>query len=291
MFLRLQGYERPGDLVTALSLLGRPGARPLAGGTAAVGPADRETGLLVDLSGLPLRFLRVEEGAVIVGAMTPLEQLLRAPELFLTCGGVLCRAVERTGPPTMLVRATLGGALARPDRAGELIAALLVLDATVELVRLGTIDRGGGQDEGTGLVRQAVRLADFLGQPRSGALIEQVYIPVAPVAAGMERVARTPRDVPAVAVAATLRVIDGHCFDVRVAATGLHTGPARLRAAESALEGAPTSPEAVELAALAAQAEVDPPSDFRGGSDYRRHLAGVLTRRALASALWPDGRM
>lgn len=282
MFLHLQGYERPGDLVTALSMLRRPGARLLAGGTAAVGPVDRETATLVDLSGLPLQFIQSDEGAVRVGAMTPLEQLLRAPELFLAGGGVLCRAVERTGPPTMLVRATLGGALARPERAGELIAALLVLDATVGLVRL----------HDGGVLREEVPLADFLGQPLAGALIESVRIPAAPVAAGMERVARTPRDLPVVAVAAALRVVDGRCVGVRLAATGLKAGlPVRLRAAESALEGAPPSPEAVELAALVAQAEVEPPGDFRGGSDYRRHLAGVLTRRTLAAALWPDGRM
>lgn len=283
MFLRLQTYERPGDLVEALRLLARPGYRPLAGGTAAVGPVDAETVGVVDLSGLGLRFSRIESEGLVLGAMTTLEALLELPELLLAGGGVLGEAVERTGPPTLLARATLGGSLARPDLAPELVATLLALDAQVLLVRL--------DESGQGLVHESCSVGDFLAGKWSGTLIEAVRLPVLPVLTGYQRAARTPRDLPTVAVVVAAEPDGNVARNVRVAACGLAHIPIRLAAAEAILEGAIHTPELAQRAALAAAAGITPPSDLRGGSEYRRHLAGVLTRRAVEAATGRLGRM
>lgn len=283
MFLRLQAFERPDDLVEALRLLARPGHRPLAGGTAAVGPVDSETVGMVDLSGLGLAFSRMEADGLVLGAMTTLADLLRLPELLLIGGGVLDQAVERTGPPSLLARATLGGSLARPDLAPELVTALLALDAHLLLVRL---DASGQQ-----LLREEQALERYLSDRRSGMLIEAVRIPVRASLAGYERVARTPRDLPAVAVVVTMEHDEGFMHNVRVAACGLAPAPIRLHAAEEVLEDAAPIEAVIEQAAEAAEATVTPPSDLRGSSEYRLHLARVLTRRAVAVAAERLGRM
>jgi carbon-monoxide dehydrogenase medium subunit len=286
VFLRLQAYERPGDLAQALELLARPGAKALAGGTKAVGATDSGTTLLVDLAGLGLRYIRAEHEAVTLGAMTPLDDLVRAPELLLAGGGLLAEAVERTGPPTLLNRATIGGALARPDRAPELVAALLALDARLSLVQ--------PDDAGDEILWQEYDLAAYLsGYPAilAGGLIGAVRVPQNPTLTALERVARTPRDMPAVTVVAALHVTGGVMHGVRLTAAGAGPLPVRLTAAERLLEGARPAPAVLDQAAEAARVTATPGSDLRGSAEYRRHLVGVLARRALVSAIGPQGRM
>lgn len=287
MFLRMQAYERPDDLVEALRLLTRPGYRPLAGGTAAVGPVDTETAGLVDLSGLGLRYSRMEPEGLVLGAMTTLDAMLRLPDLLLAGGGVLRQAVERTGPPTLLARATLGGSLARPDFAPDLVTALIALGAHVRLARLDSASGPGGG----GVVHEDRDLEDFLAWPKAGLLIEAVRVPIRSVLTGYARVARTPRDLPTVAVVVALEQHEGFVQHVRIAACGLAAQPGRLPGAEEVLEGAAPIEALVEQAAEAASAAVTPPSDLRGSAEYRRHLAGVLTRRAVMAAAGRLGRM
>lgn len=273
MFLNLREYHHPTDLAEALHLVARPGTRALAGGTALVGPVDTDTQALVDLSGLGLRYIRTEGGVAAAGAMTTLAGLLADPAVCMAGGGILAAAAERTGPPTLRNRATIGGALARPDRAQELVAALLALGARVVTA---------------GPLAATWDLPEYLAsrpELRRGGLVVALHIPLKPVAAALERVARTPRDTPVVAVAATLELAGGSCREVRLVAAGLAPGPVRLSAAEAALRGAALSAEACERAArAAANVAADPPSDLRGTAQYRRHLAGVLVRRALLAA-------
>ncbi|HWI62687.1 MAG TPA: FAD binding domain-containing protein [Symbiobacteriaceae bacterium] len=283
MFLQLKAFERPGDLVEALRLLARPGYRALAGGTAAVGPVDSETVGVVDLSQLDLKFQRMESDGLVLGALTTLGELLNLPELLLAGGTVLGQAVERTGPPSLLARATLGGSLARPDLAPELVTALIALDAHVLLVRL---DATGGH-----LIREDWELDSYLAWNKAGTLIEAVRIPARPVAAAYERVARTPRDLATVAVIATLEEDGEFVHHVRIAAWGVAPTPVRLTAAEEVLENTAPIQAVIERAAEAAAAAVTPEGDLRGSAEYRKHLTAVLTRRAVEAAASRLGRM
>ncbi|MDF2627704.1 MAG: uncharacterized protein K0R39_1535 [Symbiobacteriaceae bacterium] len=278
MFLRMQAFERPTDLAEALRLLARPGYRPLGGGTAAVGPVDAETAGLVDLSGLGLQYSRMEHDGLVLGAMMTLGDLLGLPELLLIGGGVLGKAVERTGPPTLLNRATMGGSLV--GGAPDLATALLALGAQVTLARLDA----AGQ-----VVCEMSDLERYEAEPAT--LIESVRIPVKPVLTGYERVARTPRDLPAVAVVAAMEQDGQFVQNVRIAAYGLAPAPIRLKAAEEELEDAAPIEAVIQRAAEAAAAMVTPPADLRGSSEYRRHLARVLTRRAVEAAAGRMGRM
>jgi carbon-monoxide dehydrogenase medium subunit len=250
----------------------------LAGGTAVVGPVDDETETVIDLSGLGLAYIRPDGPAVALGAMTTLAGVLESPALQQAGAGILSQAVLHTGPTTLLNRATIGGALARPDRAGELVAALLALDGRILTRRLGV---------GGSVVREGMELGAFLHhrpEVLRTAIIEEVQIPTAPVSAALERVARTPRDEATVSVAAVVQYQDDRCHTARIAATGLSSQPERLKAVEALLEGVPLTDEQIIRAATAAGQTMEPPDDFRGGTDYRRHLAGVLVRRALEKA-------
>ena len=87
-----------------------------------------------------------------------------------------------------------------------------------------------------------------------------------------------------VGVAALARRADGHVAEARIGLTNMGLVPVRAQAAEQAVAGAEASPQALRAAAERADEGTQPPSDLHGGSDYRRHLARVLTARALAVA-------
>lgn len=277
VLVKLREFHRPHDVAEALRLLARPGVRtrPLAGGTLVAGRRDAETEALVDLSGLGLRYVREGPGEVAIGALTTLAGVLESRAALLG-GGVVAEAIERTGPPSLLQRATVGGALARADRAGELVTAFLALDARLALLRAGA-------------EREEVPLEAWLarnGRGEDSVLIEEVRVSTRPVAVAYERVARTPRDVAIVAIVAALRVEGGICREPRLAAWGAAPGPVRLASAEAWLSGRALDDEALRRAAGAAASSdaIRAPDDIRGSRDYRRHLTEVLVRRALAAA-------
>jgi len=85
-------------------------------------------------------------------------------------------------------------------------------------------------------------------------------------------------------VAALARRENGHVSEARVGLTNMSTVPVRARAAEAAAAGAEASRQALAAAAVNADEGSEPPSDLRAAADYRRHLARVLTGRALAVA-------
>jgi len=92
---------------------------------------------------------------------------------------------------------------------------------------------------------------------------------------------RRAQDWATVGVAAVVRHSNGTIDDRAIALTNMGPTPVRARAAEGALRTADDVAAAAEVAA----AESDPPSDTSGSADYRRHLATVLTRRALEEAI------
>jgi carbon-monoxide dehydrogenase medium subunit len=191
-----------------------------------------------------------------------------------TAGEFLAEAAHLEGPITYRNAATVGGVIATGDALSHLLIALLALDTEVHL-RL--------PDPAT------VSLDRILDAPRKfldGGLITGVTALSAPGAPGaaMVRVARTPRDKPIVAVA--VRVTrDGHlCGGVHIALAGVADRPVRAYKAEDRLKGQPFDKGLVDVAVTTLLEHLDPPSDFKGSSEYRREMAAVLTRRALVEA-------
>jgi carbon-monoxide dehydrogenase medium subunit len=87
-----------------------------------------------------------------------------------------------------------------------------------------------------------------------------------------------------VGVAAVARRSDGQVAEARIGLTNMGRVPVRARAAEAAAAGADATHEALRSAAAQADEGTQPPADLHGAPDYRRHLARVLTGRALAGA-------
>ena len=106
-------------------------------------------------------------------------------------------------------------------------------------------------------------------------------MPVGDLRWGEARVARTPADEPIVAAVAVVELDGGIVRQARVALVGAWREAARLAEAPSALLGGPLDGERIRAVAAAVEREVAPRGDFRGSAEYRRAMAGVLTRRAL----------
>jgi CO/xanthine dehydrogenase FAD-binding subunit len=189
------------------------------------------------------------------------------------CPPLLRRTLTGTLSWQMRNQTPIGRALASSRAAPQAVAALLALGATV------TVGTEAGETE--------VPLADLLqgeveGEPR------QVHVPLPgeDECWGEARVARTPADDPIVAGVAWVRVDEaGAVRDARVALTGAWPGAARLVGEAAQLVG-PTL-TAPRIAALAADVEaaVAPAGDYLGSEEYRRAMAGVVTRRALEQCL------
>ena len=252
-------YYRPETLPEALRLLSQPHAMPLAGGANLL--AGDATGTVVDLQALGLKQIELTAGHLRLGAVLTLSDLdawLKEQAGPPTPSVLLQKAIQQAGPNTYRQAATIGGSIASRLPDSELLAALLVLEATLELQ----------------IPEPAVfSLADYLAaEERPSHLITHVVIPWGNGRFASERVARTPADTPIVSVTAW----QPENSAPRLAATGIGPRPVRLLQAEAA-----SADGEWETAVQAAQATCQHPGDFRGDAAYRAQMTAVLTRRVL----------
>jgi CO/xanthine dehydrogenase FAD-binding subunit len=174
-------------------------------------------------------------------------------------------------------RGTIGGSLAHADPAAELPMMALLLDAELRITSASGERIVAARDFFLGAL--TVDLA-------ASEIITAIALPKLPPRTGwgFKEVARRHGDFALAAVAATLTVSDGAIKQARIALTGI--GPTALRAseAEGLLIGHSLEPDLVSRVIGAVRAVIEPETDLHASSDYRRHLAGVLTGRALAAA-------
>jgi carbon-monoxide dehydrogenase medium subunit len=277
-------YLRPETLGEAVSLLAaRPDAKPLAGGQSLI-PAMNfrlaAPAALVDLARLEeLRGVRAQGDGLRIGALTTHRELEHNP-LIAGHAPLLAQAVPHIAHPQIRSRGTLGGSLAHADPAAELPAVMLALGALLELTGPSGTRQVAADDFFLGL---------FLTALAPGELITAVTLPGRPPRSGdgFQEFARRHGDYALAGV--TLRLaLDGAgaVHTVRIALFGVGDGPVRAGQAEQALRGRAPDPAArAEAAAIAAEADCDPPSDIHASAAYRRQLVRVLTRRALEAAL------
>ena len=120
---------------------------------------------------------------------------------------------------------------------------------------------------------------------QEGELLTEIRIPKhTGWGAHYEKFVRVAHQWPIVAVAATVKAEGGTISEARIGLTNMGSTPLRATAVEQALTGQPATDEAVRNACAAAAEGTNPPSDLNGDADYRRHLATVLTRRAVLAA-------
>jgi carbon-monoxide dehydrogenase medium subunit len=274
-------YVAPSTVEEALSALAEAGedAKVIAGGQSLL-PVLRmrlnAPSVLVDLGRIDaLRGVRDDGDAIAVGAMTTHSDVFHDP-LVRENALVVTRAIAQLADPQVRHRGTFGGALAHADPAGDLGAPVLALDAEMVIAGSGGTRTVAAEDFFEDLFTTAVG---------DGEILTEVRIPKRPGwGAHYEKFVRVAHQWPIVAVAAAVKVEGGTISEARVGLTNMGSTPLRARAVEQALVGKPATDEAVREAAAAAADGTNPPSDLNGDADYRRHLAGVLTRRAVLAA-------
>jgi aerobic carbon-monoxide dehydrogenase medium subunit len=274
-------YLAPTSVAEALSALAEAGddAKVMAGGQSLLpilrmrlNAPDKviDLGRIEELSGV-----RDEGDHVVIGAMTTYADVL-ASDLVRQHAGVLTDAIEEVADPQIRHRGTVGGALVHADPAGDVGAPVLALDA--ELVVTGP----GGERK----VPAAEFFRDlFETAVAEGELLTAIRIPKhTGWGSRYEKFVRVAHQWSIVAVAATVRVDGGTIAEARIGLTNMGSTPLRATAVEQALAGKAATEGVVRDACAAAADGTNPPSDLNGDADYRRHLATVLTRRAVLAA-------
>ena len=274
-------YLAPGSVEEALSALAEHGddAKIIAGGQSLL-PVLRmrlnAPEVLIDLGRVDsLRGVRDDGDAIVIGAMTP-HSVVASDPLVAEHAALLPKTVEHVADAQIRHRGTLGGALAHADPAGDLGAVVLALDAELVVQGAGGSRALAADDFFVGLFETAVGDDEIL---------TEVRIPKhTGWGAHYEKFVRIAHQWAIVAVAATVRVEGGTIAEARIGLTNMGSTPLRARTVEEALRGQPATEDAVRLASERAAEGTDPPSDLNGDADYRRHLATVLTRRAVLAA-------
>jgi carbon-monoxide dehydrogenase medium subunit len=268
----------------ALALLAEHGeeARVLAGGQSLVPLMNMrlvQPRVLVDINPISaLAYVRPLDGGLAIGAMTRDATLERDTTVAARLP-LLVEAVRSIGHPAIRNRSTAGGSIAHADPAAELPAVMVTLDA--EFVVRGPAGSRtiAARDFFQGYLQTSLQ---------AGELLTELRVPGLPAGTGSTFLEFSRREGDYALAGVTAVVVlaaDGTIADARLGLCSVGPTPVRARDAEAVLRGQQPGPEAWAAAAAAVRAALaDPPSDIHGSADYRRHLAGVLTERALATA-------
>jgi carbon-monoxide dehydrogenase medium subunit len=274
-------YVAPATLEEALAALSEAGddAKILAGGQSLLPVLRMRLNApekIIDLGRIDaLRGIREDGDALVVGAMTTHADVLADP-LVRRHAAVITEAVTHLADPQVRHRGTFGGALAHADPAGDLGAPVLALGAQFVIAGSDGARTVGADDFFEDLFTTAIGDEEIL---------TEVRIPKHDGWGGhYEKFVRVAHQWPIVAVAAAVKVEGGTIAEARVGLTNMGSTPLRARAVEEALVGREATDAAVREAAASAAEGTNPPSDLNGDADYRRHLATVLTRRAVLAA-------
>ncbi|HUR86626.1 MAG TPA: xanthine dehydrogenase family protein subunit M [Solirubrobacteraceae bacterium] len=228
--------------------------------------------LLVDLR--KVQELRgIDNGGELlrIGAMTRHADLQVREDL-----GLVATAAKQIADQQVRNRGTIGGSLANGDAAADLPAVMLALDASV-LVRGADGEREIAADDlFQGYLTTSIAPGEVLTEVRIPTLVGYGH--------GYEKFNRRSEDWAMVGVCALVKATDGVCEDVRIGLTHMAATPLRASAVEDALRGKPLTGENIAAAAELAAEGTSPVPDLNATPDYKRHLARVLTKRALTAA-------
>jgi carbon-monoxide dehydrogenase medium subunit len=268
-------YVAPESLEEAIRALAEGGedAKLLAGGHSLL-PLMKlrlaTPSLLVDLRRVPDLAGVQANGDLRIGAMTTHTDVARAKL------GLVSEAAATIADPQVRNCGTIGGSLAHGDPASDLPAVVLAAEGTI-------VARGpGGERE--------IAATDFFRDYLETALEPDEVVTEVRLSAtegwsyGYQKFNRRREDWAMVGVCALIKVEDGVCSEARVGLTNMASTPLRATAVEEALRGQRLDGDAIGRAASEAAEGTSPPADLNASADYKRHLARVLCRRALAQA-------
>jgi probable selenate reductase FAD-binding subunit len=271
MLRELTDYYRPKNLREALQLLNQPQRTvvPLAGGTELLARQDTAIEAVVDLQDLELDYIHSDGDGLHIGAMTRVQTLVTDERVREAAHELVSRCAMLSAQHTERNMATIGGSVAVGAAWHDLLLALLVCDAQVELMR-------------SSVLRRVVPLHELLAHRRTHltpqTLITQITLPTQALSArtAYHRVSRTPADRAIVGVAVSANIAPNGAHIVHVAIGGASDHTMRMPEVEALLAQQELLPRVVDTI----QRAVTPPSDHLASSEYRRAMVGVLLRRA-----------
>jgi carbon-monoxide dehydrogenase medium subunit len=274
-------YERATSVDGAIEALERlgPEARLIAGGHSLLPMmklrlANPEH--LIDINDLhELSYIRAEGDELRIGALTRHVELLKS-ELLAQRFPVFRDAEQVIADPPVRNRGTIGGSLCQADAAEDLSAVCSALKGRVVI-------RGAGGERVVGL--DEFYIGPFMTAVGEGEILTEIRLPLRPGAGSAhEKVERRAGDWAIAAAAAAVWVDGGTIADAGVALSALGPTTIHVSRAEELLRGQAASEELFEQAGEIASEDCAPLPDGRGPVDYKRHLAGVLVKRALRRA-------
>jgi carbon-monoxide dehydrogenase medium subunit len=277
-------YLAPGSLDEAVAALSEHGdeAKAMAGGQSLVPLLAfrlARPSVIVDLNGIPgLDGARLDGDTLELGALVRQRDVERMPGLRERCP-MIVEAIEQVGHVAIRNRGTVGGSLVHADPAAEWTALALALDAECEIA--------GPAGTRTVPAREFL-VSTFMTALEPDELLTGVRmrVPNGRTGSCFLELARRHGDF-ALAGVGTLLTLgeDGAVADARIALIGVGDTAVRAPAAEAELVGHAPTEEVVAAAASVVESALEPNSDIHASADYRRHVAGVLVRRSLATAV------
>jgi carbon-monoxide dehydrogenase medium subunit len=273
-------YLAPTSVEDALSALAEHGdeAKILAGGQSLL-PVLRmrlnAPEVVIDIGRIEsLRGIRDDGDALVIGALTTHSEMV-TDDLVRQHALLLSKAAAEVADNQIRHRGTFGGSCAHADPAGDMGSAALAMDAEFVIAGPGGSRTVAATEFFVDLFETAIGEDEIL---------TEIRVPKKTGwGAHYEKFVRVAHQWPIVAVAATVDASGGTISQAKVALTNMGSTPLRASATESALAGVATE-DAVRAAAERAADGTNPPSDLNGDGDFRKHLATVLTRRAVLKA-------
>ncbi len=271
-------YERATSVegvIAALERLG-PEARIIAGGHSLLPMMKLRLASpehLIDINDLAeLAYIRESDGEIRIGALTRHVDLLKS-EVLAQRFPLFRDAEVVIADPVVRNRGTIGGSLCQADAAEDLSAVCSAAKAQVVI-------RGAGGERVVGM--EDFHVGPYMTAVGAGEMLTEVRLPVRPRAGSAhEKVERRAGDWAIAAASAAVWMNGGTIADAGVALSAVGMTTIHLNRAEELLRGSSPSDDLFAQAGEIAAEDCSPSADGRGPIDYKRHLAGVLTQRAL----------
>jgi carbon-monoxide dehydrogenase medium subunit len=276
-------YHAPGSVDDAVALLNELGdeAKLLAGGHSLI-PMMKlrfaEPEHLVDINNIEsLKGIHEENGEIVIGAMTSENALINSELLQQKCP-LLPEAARLIADPQVRNRGTIGGDIAHGDPGNDHPAIMMALDASFTLVGPNGSRQVGANNFYLGTFDTVLEANEILTEIR--------FAPqAANTGAAYHKLKRKIGDFATAAAAAVIEMSGDTCQSARIALTNLAPTALRASDAEAVLAGQVITEELIEEAAQKVMALCDPADDQRGDAEYKTHMGGEMTRRAIRTAV------